>query len=359
MTTAAELEGLFAPISPTQPTGEVLRYDPLYDTLRELRREDDPTLPLGAWRHELKRADWGQLATLAAEALRTRSKDLQIAAWLAEAWINLHGFPGARRGIQLLAGLVRVFWDQVHPQPANGDPEFRLAPLRWANDHLGESLKQIPLTAPETDDAPAMNWLDWETSLYLQRLAAADRAAAERAEAEGKVTQTRFLLSLGLTPGAFYLDLAGQLAGVAEAIDELGEALDDRCGPGAVSLGRLRDVVGALGSFVERVLAERTQQGELGMDEAGGLHSAEEWAEEGSHGTGRISSRAEAFRRLAEAADYLQRTEPHSPVPYLVKRAVQWGNLSLAELLAELLAGGSDLKTIYSLLGIKRTETEG
>jgi type VI secretion system protein ImpA len=64
-------------------------------------------------------------------------------------------------------------------------------------------------------------------------------------------------------------------------------------------------------------------------------------------------SRDEAYRRLGEIADYLLRTEPHSPVPYLVKRAVAWGGMPLAELLQELLDSESDLKQIYRLLGTR------
>src|SRR5690606_38548275 len=60
--------------------------------------------------------------------------------------------------------------------------------------------------------------------------------------------------------------------------------------------------------------------------------------------------------RLSEAADYLLRTEPHSPVPYLVKRAVGWGNLSLAELLMELVGAPDDLVTIQRLLGMRGRE---
>ncbi len=66
-----------------------------------------------------------------------------------------------------------------------------------------------------------------------------------------------------------------------------------------------------------------------------------------------ICSRSEAYRRLAEAADYLLRTEPHSPTPYLVKRAIGWGNMSLTELLMELVNSENDLAGIYNLLGIK------
>ena len=76
-------------------------------------------------------------------------------------------------------------------------------------------------------------------------------------------------------------------------------------------------------------------------------------------GQGPIASRAEAYARLREASDFLLRTEPHSPVPYLVRRAISWGNMSLAEVLEQLLQKNADLATIYTLLGIKPSEVKG
>ena len=42
-----------------------------------------------------------------------------------------------------------------------------------------------------------------------------------------------------------------------------------------------------------------------------------------------LQSRADALRQLAAVADYFRRTEPHSPVSYLVQRAVRWGEMPL------------------------------
>ena len=49
---ALSLEVLLEPIDPGQPCGPSLRYDPDYDRLRELRREDDSSLPTGVWQAE-------------------------------------------------------------------------------------------------------------------------------------------------------------------------------------------------------------------------------------------------------------------------------------------------------------------
>jgi len=67
---------------------------------------------------------------------------------------------------------------------------------------------------------------------------------------------------------------------------------------------------------------------------------------------GPIRSRAEAYQRLAEAADFLQRTEPHSPTPYLVRRAIQWGNMDLRELLPHLIRNDHALLEVAQLLNI-------
>ncbi len=356
-----DLEGLLAPISGASATGEPLRYDALYDTLKELRREDDPTLPQGVWKHELKRADWSQIESLAGEAIARRSKDLQLAGWLAEAWTHLYGFGGARQGLELLAELVRRFWDDVHPVAGNGDIEVRLAPLRWINDQLAKTLRLVPLTRPDAEEAPVCTWGDWEDSLYLSRLAATDREGAARAEAAGRITQPRFFLSVNLTSGSHFLRLSEQVAGVEAAIGNLDAVLTERCGRGMVSLAALGETTAAIGAFLGRILSERVDAGELApslMEEPSGEGGSPWAAELSAHAPapGRITSRAEAYQRLTEAAEYLLRTEPHSPAPYLVRRAVLWGNLSLAELLAELLAGKADLATIYALLGIKRMD---
>ena len=70
-------------------------------------------------------------------------------------------------------------------------------------------------------------------------------------------------------------------------------------------------------------------------------------------GTVRIGSRANAYVMLELAAAYLKQTEPHSPTPYLVTRAVTWGRLSLPELMQEVLREEGDLNRYFSMLGVK------
>ena len=133
MTTAPsyefDLAALLAPVAPGNPCGESLRYEGTYDRIREARREDDARLSQGIYQAEPKRADWAEVEALCLEAL-TRSKDLQVAAWLLEAWLRRYSFAGAREGLRLMHALCEEFWDDLHPRvEADGDLGARVAPI--------------------------------------------------------------------------------------------------------------------------------------------------------------------------------------------------------------------------------------
>ena len=96
-------DDLLNPIPGENPSGANLRYAPVYDKIKEARREDDDA-PQGEWARERKVADWKQVIKLAGEALATKSKDLQLAAWLTEAMLRTEGFAGSAGRAETLTG---------------------------------------------------------------------------------------------------------------------------------------------------------------------------------------------------------------------------------------------------------------
>ena len=62
---------------------------------------------------------------------------------------------------------------------------------------------------------------------------------------------------------------------------------------------------------------------------------------------------ADAIRRLAAVAEYFHRTEPHSPVAYLVQRAVRWGEMPLEAWLQEVIHDEGVLGQVRETLGLK------
>jgi type VI secretion system protein ImpA len=64
-------------------------------------------------------------------------------------------------------------------------------------------------------------------------------------------------------------------------------------------------------------------------------------------------SRADALRRLEALAAYFRRTEPHSPVSYLVQRAVRWGEMPLEAWLQDVINDDTVLSRVRETLGLK------
>ena len=65
------------------------------------------------------------------------------------------------------------------------------------------------------------------------------------------------------------------------------------------------------------------------------------------------SDRQQAYVALAKAANVLMRDDPHSPVPYMVFKAIEWGGLSTAELYEELFVKNGGSISIFDLLGVE------
>jgi type VI secretion system protein ImpA len=67
--------------------------------------------------------------------------------------------------------------------------------------------------------------------------------------------------------------------------------------------------------------------------------------------------RPEALRRLAAVAEFFRKTEPHSPVSYLVQRAARWGEMPLEDWLQEVIKSQDVLGEVRETLGIKHEST--
>ncbi len=357
---AFDLEQLLEPVSPERPAGESLRYEGTYDRICEARREDDPRLSRGIYEKELKVADWPGVESLALEALGRRTKDLQLAAWLTEARLHLYGFAGAREGLRLMAELCARFWADLHPQLEGDAFEGRVAPAAWVNEKLSVKLKLVAITAPQVGDVAAYSYADWEHACQHETLALKDSKAAQAAEARGQVTQSKFKSSAALTDRYFFVELYEDLDGALEACEAFERVLDEKCGKGAPSLYRFKVALQAVRDLAADVLHSRPE--EYAPAAAPGDGDEAEPAE-GPDGeaplfwsSGPVRSREDAYRRLEEAADYLMRTEPHSPTPYLVRRAVEWGRMSLQQVLQQIVSNDGEMKELNRLLRLSPDE---
>ena len=344
-----DIQELLEPIPGDNPAGEPLRYQGTYDQIANARREDDPSLSQGIYKSSLKRADWAGVEALCIDALTNRTKDLQIASWLLESWLHLHGFAGVTSGLNLLGGLCEQFWDHVYPSLEVDEIEGRVAPIDWVEQKLTLKLKQIPLTLPLQAGDESYSYLDWESACHFENLAMKDPRALQEALAKINPTVATFRAAVAQTDSSFYVELVEELGNAIDACAAIQEVLDEKCGKDAPSLRQFKETLCAIQQLASQDLDVSHEEIEAFSEAVADAEPGDEAAESWSTG-GAIRSRGEAYRRLSEAADYLLRTEPHSPTPYLVKRAVEWGSMSLPELLQQIVRNEGEMNEIDRLL---------
>lgn len=214
---------------------------------------------------------------------------------------------------------------------------------------------------PAATDSAIYTYADWESANELDKLAAKDDKLLEKAEAQNKVTRTKFLGSVMFTHRSYYIKQHQDLSTALEHLTALDNFLLEKCGQDGPSLTQFRNRLQDIHALVSKFLQEK--EGEIEGPEDASSTDGASGESRGSYGYGKgdemkyvtlsIRSRAEAYRMLSDASDYLLIHEPHSPTPYLVKRAVSWGGMTLTQLLRELVNDDQDLKTIYSLLGLR------
>jgi type VI secretion system protein ImpA len=360
-----DLNALLAPIPGDNPAGENLLYAGLHDQIREARRSEED-LAQGDWEYKIKVADWRVVIRLATEALTTKTKDLQVAAWLTEGILKLHGFVGLRDGLQLMRGLIETFWDRVYPDAEDGDLDGRANALSFLDRQTAFGLKEAPITGSPV--GRNFSFFQFEESKKFDvpekpdELSGADleraNALKEQAAQEGRVTGEQWRVAKNASRRAFYEQLNELLASCVHEYKTLDAAMDDKFKNQTPGLGALRKSLDEVVVLVEILLKEKrlaepdeSQPGTMGADEAGVQAAAQTAATGGSSGA--VKGRQDALKRLAEVAEYFRRTEPHSPVAYLVQRAVRWGEMPLDRWLEEVIKDGNVLAGLRDTLGIQ------
>lgn len=362
----ADLDALLAPIAGENPAGESLQYSGLHDELREARRVED-NLAQGEWQYETKVADYHQVISLATPALATQTKDLQVCAWLCEALVKLHGFPGLRDGLKLMRGLHEQFWEKVYPEIDEGDMEARANSVAWMDRELGLAIKEVPLTQAQGGGVN-YSYLGYEQSKQfdipenLEKLDAGKLAQMEelRAQAleEGKTTGEDWRKAFHNTRRAFYEEtwrVLDECWAEYQALDKVMDEKYDRQTPG---LGSLKKSLDEVRTLVEKLLKEKRILEPDPVADAEGAEG-EAGAGDGAQGistAGPVRTRQEALRRLAEVSDYFRRTEPHSPVAYLVQRAIKWGQMPLETWLQDVIKDDTVLGQLRETLGLNTSD---
>jgi type VI secretion system protein ImpA len=363
-----DFASLLAPIAEGQPTGADLRADaspssPYYavkDARSSARAAERQAL--GEEDGQVTLVDWRPVLQRGTGVLSGQSKDLEVAAYVVEALVRQHGFPGLRDGFRLVRELVEQFWDTLYPLPDEDGVETRVAPLTGLNGDDSEGTLIAPINNILLTQG--VNFGPFAFHHYQQAVAVSqivDEEARQRRIAAGAVPLENIQRAVGETPAEFFRGLVEDLTACQEEFTRLCTVLDEKCGHSSPPSSNIRS---ALAGCLEAVNT-------LARDKLAAAAAAEEAPPEAgqaaSEGTvvsaatagpavGVLRTREDAFEMLLKVADYFRRTEPHTPVSYALEQAVRWGRMGLPELLTELIPDETARQQLFKQVGIKPPE---
>jgi len=307
--------------------------------------------------------NWHKILTLAPALISNETKDLEVACWYTEALLRQKGFKGLRVGFTLLRRLIEDFWDDgLYPQADEDGLETRVSPISGLNGEGADGVLLSPIRSTyitdDVDPGPYSLW-QYKQAIDTKRIQDDDR----RRNQEEKVgfTFEDIEKSINSSESQFFIELFDDVAACLDEYNKIGALLTEHCGiehaPSTSKIIELLDeTVAALNHIAkdklpvqQEVVVEELQQDDASESQT---TAAKKSVDVGAA----LATREDAFTQLRLIADYFRKTEPHSPVSYIITRAINWGDMPLEQLMNELIPESGSRDTYSSLTGVKIEE---
>ena len=288
--------------------------------------------------------DWAKLGARCEQLLRV-SRDLHVAAFYLAALLRVHGFAGLAHGLELIRKLMSTSDFKPYPQTEAKDSGAYIerwyalvavsCPYKQEGDLLRivEGIRNIPLAKIE-----GLSCRYKDVIAARQQVGGEDTATVERIRNEWKLSPTEeraeAISSLKLA-----LDATAEIEAllVAQTPEEYAP-VGGNPRPLHVLASELKSLLEFISSSVPQLQTVPSVVGEARPAVSGEFHS-----------------RSEAIRVLTQIAEYFRKTEPASPVPYFIDRAVRLVDRNFMSLLGDLVPDA--VSRFQTLAGVEDSKT--
>ncbi len=367
---AANIGTLIAPIDGSHHgVGDDMMFDPRIDAIVAARQEDDPLLAQGNWVTELKVADWDFVKNQCAELLSDTSKDMKLALWYVDALSHTDHLAGISQGLSLLQALNDEYWLTMYP-PLDGEEDsmdIRAGLLSWFVKALTDDIKQLSLADTKTES--------YDYNYYLTaRDHDKQRQQNPDSETSNQLTLSDYNHAIKNSSEAWQKALMSNLNRVTEQWQDLTDQLNDLMGMDAPVFAPVTDLLVALTQHLRPLIPEyadttNNMSPEGIADTVNSTDDNESTMLDGNKSLASTknviltdfnpsnrdhqSNRRQALKLLAQIQEYFATNEPHSPVTFLLGRAIDWADMPLDQWLAHIIKNEDQLSMISDMVGIQ------
>ena len=359
------IDTLIAPIDGSHHgVGEDLIFDSRIDVIVAARQEDDPLLAQGNWVTELKVADWDFVKNQCAELLSHTSKDMKLALWYVDALSHTDHLAGISHGLNLLQALNDEYWLTMYP-PLDGEEDsmdIRAGLLSWFVKTLTDDLKQLPLADTKTGN--------YNYNYYLTaRDHDKQRQQNPDSETTSQLTLNDYNQAIKNSSESWQQALMKDLNVITEQWQALNDQLNDLMGMDAPVFAPVTDLLAAMTQHLRSLLPEQMDNAaDMGQDAVSTMTNEEMVGEDNGQqavsknvtttsfnpsNRDHQSNRRQALKLLGQIQDYFATNEPHSPVTFLLGRAIDWADMPLDQWLTHIIKNEDQLATLSDMIGIQ------
>jgi type VI secretion system protein ImpA len=349
-----DLEPLMVAVSPDAPSGTDLEYDPDFSRM-EKAAQGTPDQEYGSTKIEGVPADWDEVLDAAMSILR-RSRDLRAATYLAEAELTRAGIIGFRNALELIHVYIDKFWESVYPPldaDDDNDPTIRINSLAGLSK-VGGVIRQLRVS-------PIL------ISRSIGRFSWTDCAIAKGeipapAGMESPPTQKQIDVAVMACDPKEFAEMVQAVTDSLKFVSAIEQGFSDRLGPAiGPNLDLLTKELKAISRFQTAWVAMRKEVDDTSSstisttesDASTGLVVASTPHAQSQppvpvKGSFVITRREDVIEGLDKIIHWLERNEPSSPLPMLLKRAKRLSTMSFMDILRDISPDGLSQAVVIS-----------
>ena len=369
-----DIESLLEPISDDQPQGEDIREDRSptsdYYIIKDARNAARATERGGLFDADSQAealSEWHPVLDKGIEILTGKSKDIEVACWMIEAAVRLHGFAGLKDSLTVLRRMVDDYWDGLYPEPDEDGIETKVAAITGLNGDGNEGTLLTPIRnciISEDNSREAFTFFKYQQVYDASKITEEEKRQV-RYEEIG-LTLEEVEKTVATTNDQFYLDLVDDLETCNSEFKLLHEKLNGLCGydaPASSQISSLLDEILRTVRFLcQEILARAQAQAEQTaetidehIDSTGQIEPIaghQVTVQHTAMAVGAITNREQALDQLTKISEYFRLYEPHSPLPDGLDRLVRWGRMTVSELMVELMPEETSRGIFSQLTGV-------
>lgn len=363
-----DISALLAPIEGELSVGNDLRLDTShnsdYSQIKDARRAARDAERNNMFDGDNTEANehWNKIFLLAPKVIAQQAKDIEIACWLTEALVRKSGFQGLKDGFTLIRQLIETYWEQgSYPVEDEDGIETRVAPIAGLNGEGADGVILTPIrNSFITEDAASEPYSFWQYQQAVDVSRMSDENKQQNQIERNGFSMDNIEKAVGQSSNEYYADLYDDIEICITEYKAVDALLIEFCGlseapPTSKIIELLEGAKGAINHIAKAKLPIVTEISD--SDDNSDTEEVDEQATntkpaQGNAVTTALNSREDAFKQLNIIADYFKKTEPHSPISFMLTKTVRWGNMPLEELMKELIPDSSSRDTYSSLTGV-------